>query len=78
MAPYNELTFTAITVEDFRQSTRLPAGCDICNRGEELFMRYELHPLQLVLKRERKRTGFAARSASQAWCSGSSKNRSGI
>src|ERR1035438_7573670 len=39
---YNELTFTAITADDFQYSTRLPAGCDICKRGEEPFMRYGL------------------------------------
>jgi hypothetical protein len=61
MAPYNELTFTAITVEDFRQSTRLPAGCDICKRGEELFMRYELHAPSTGLETGAQENGFCCK-----------------
>jgi hypothetical protein len=61
MSLYNELTFTAITADDFRYSARLPASCDICKRGEAPFMRYELRAASTGPETEPQESGFSCK-----------------
>jgi len=61
MLLYDELTFTAITVDDFQYSPRLPASCDICKSGEEPFMQYDLRAPSTGLEMGPQEGGFCCK-----------------